>query len=138
MAKSSECNLREIQDTHRMIQDTQASLDNLVQQVRQLMHQWDEHEEDEFPCQQIDGPQDSEEWCVIQTPQCVESYDYMQEDTRIEEPLGEDYSLMEETVNLVIPLEPADPNISPELIPTETYMPHIQISRGCKATNKVA
>ncbi|TQD79835.1 hypothetical protein C1H46_034615 [Malus baccata] len=77
MAKSSESNLREIQDTHSMIQDTQTSLDNLVQPFGQLIHQWDEHEEDEFPCQQIDGPQDSEEWCVIQTPQCVESYDYM-------------------------------------------------------------
>ncbi|TQD89799.1 hypothetical protein C1H46_024623 [Malus baccata] len=104
--------------------DTQASLDNLVQRVEQLMHQWDEHEEDNFPCQQIDGPQDLEEWCFIQTPQCVESYDYLQEDARIEEPPGIDSRPMEETANLKIPTEP---------LATQIYMPHILFQRCRKA-----
>ncbi|CAN6723476.1 unnamed protein product [Malus baccata var. baccata] len=61
----------------------------------------------------------------------------MQEDIRIEEPPSEDYSLMEETANLVNPPEPADPNISPELIPTQTYMPHIQYPEAARQPTKL-
>ncbi|RXI04775.1 hypothetical protein DVH24_039049 [Malus domestica] len=61
----------------------------------------------------------------------------MQEGTIIEEPLGEDYSLMEEIVNLVIPPKPVDPNISPELIPTQTYMPHIQYPEAARQPTKL-
>ncbi|RXH78900.1 hypothetical protein DVH24_006970 [Malus domestica] len=96
MAKSFENN-------HRVIQDAQAPLDNLVQQVGQLMHQWGEHEEDKFPCQQIDGPQDSEEWC---------------ENAIIEEQFASYSCPMEEKAHV-------DPEISTKPFIAQVYMPHI-------------
>ncbi|KAB2626315.1 hypothetical protein D8674_017975 [Pyrus ussuriensis x Pyrus communis] len=111
-----------------MILDTQASLNNLVQQVEQILDQWKEHEEDEFPSQQIASPQDSKECCVIQTLQGATNYDYMQEDTRIEEPPGEDYSPMEELANLEIP---------PESAPSYVYTPHIQYPEAAKQPTKL-
>ncbi|CAN6573787.1 unnamed protein product [Malus baccata var. baccata] len=56
------------------------------------------------PFEQPNVPQDSEEWCVIQSPQCATSYDYL--------------CPMEEKAH-------ADPKIPTEPFTTQVYMPHI-------------
>ncbi|KAM1574245.1 hypothetical protein ACFXTN_040231 [Malus domestica] len=66
------------------------------------------------PFDQPSVPQDSKEWFVIQTPQCATSYDYMQEDARIEKSPGDDSSTMEEIT---------DPEIPPEPIATQFCVP---------------
>lgn len=70
------------------------------------------------PFEQPNVPQDSEEWCVIQTPQCATSYEYMQENARIEEQSASYLCPMEEKAH-------ADPKIPTEPFTAQVYMPHI-------------
>ncbi|TQD95382.1 hypothetical protein C1H46_019020 [Malus baccata] len=80
------------------------------------------------PFEHPNVPQDLEEWCVIQTPQCAMSYDYMQEDARIEESSGNDSSPIEEVT---------DPAISTEFAATQVYIPHILFQEAAMQPTKL-
>lgn len=89
-----------------------------MHQVEQLVHQWKEQDEEEFPSQPITNPQCKEECCIIQPSQCVESYNNMLGDIEIKEPSTYDSCTMEAKA-------PDDPGSSIESTHTKVCVPHI-------------
>ncbi|KAM1177987.1 hypothetical protein ACFX13_017677 [Malus domestica] len=82
------------------------------------------------PFEQPNVPQDSKEWCVIQTPQCATRYEFMQENARIEEQSTSYSCPMEEKAH-------ADPEIPTEPFIAQVYMPHIPHQEATKKQTRL-